>query len=151
MMSDIQSLFIVKPEDQKMFDNLIEKLEPSDLDKCWSWNAASNPKTKRPMFWFKGKWMTAARAVVYFKQGYLTPGLHVCHDPIKCDNKVCLNPLHLREDTPSANTVDMKATGMHNNHRKTHCPKGHEYNEENTYRANGRRFCRTCRAERKRK
>lgn len=27
---------------------------------------------------------------------------------------------------------------------KTHCPQGHEYDEANTYRWNGRRFCRTC-------
>jgi hypothetical protein len=32
--------------------------------------------------------------------------------------------------------------------RKTHCPYGHPYDEENTYRYNGRRQCKACMRER---
>jgi hypothetical protein len=99
------------------------------------------------MFWFKNKWNTAARASLYFKQGYLTEGLHVCHDPVTCNNTLCINPFHLREDTPSANTKDLVFAGNHNNKRKTHCPKKHEYSEANTYYYRGRRFCKECRNE----
>jgi len=30
------------------------------------------------------------------------------------------------------------------NAEKTHCPKGHEYSEENTMRRDGKRHCLTC-------
>jgi hypothetical protein len=33
---------------------------------------------------------------------------------------------------------------------KTHCPKGHLYDEENTYRWRGQRHCRACARERNR-
>jgi hypothetical protein len=37
------------------------------------------------------------------------------------------------------------------NAAKTHCPEGHEYNEENTYiTKKGKRNCRTCNRERNR-
>jgi hypothetical protein len=34
------------------------------------------------------------------------------------------------------------------NQFKTHCPSGHEYTEENTYRWGGRRYCIQCNRER---
>lgn len=143
-MTDVRDLFVVPAGDEKMFDNLIKKLKPAGKDECWYWSAAINPRHKRPMFWFKSEWLAAARAVMYFKQGYLTPGMHVCHDPVKCNNKACVNPFHLREDTPSANTYDLVTSGNHNMKRKTHCPKGHEYTEDNIYKYNNKRHCRTC-------
>jgi hypothetical protein len=148
-MINLDEIFTVKPEDQKVYKNFVEKLEPTDMEQCWSWSAAKNSRDKRPMFWFQGKWTRAARTVMYFKQGYLTPGLQVCHDPVKCDNKTCVNPFHLREDTPSANIKDLIITGNHNNKRKTHCPKNHEYDEENTYYYNSRRHCRQCKRDKK--
>ncbi len=30
---------------------------------------------------------------------------------------------------------------------KTHCPKGHPYNEANTVRMRGKRYCRECRRQ----
>lgn len=30
---------------------------------------------------------------------------------------------------------------------RTHCPRGHEYSEENTYRHRGKRYCRACNRE----
>jgi hypothetical protein len=37
----------------------------------------------------------------------------------------------------------VKQNGAHNR-AKTHCPEGHEYTDENTYRIAGRRHCKTC-------
>jgi hypothetical protein len=135
----------IKDEDNKSFNNFIKKVNFGGESECWTWNGAINMLHNRPMFWFKNKWNTAARASLYFKQGYLTDNLHVCHNPITCNNKLCVNPFHLREDTPSANTKDLVLTGNHNNKRKTHCPKNHEYSETNTYYHRGRRFCIACR------
>jgi hypothetical protein len=137
-------VFTYKPEDKKLYNNFIKKINIGGKSECWTWNAAINIKSKRPMFWFQNKWTPASRAVMYFKQGYLTEGLHVCHDPIICDNASCVNPFHLREDTPSANTKDLVITGNHNNKRKKYCPQNHEYTEVNTYYYKGRRFCKQC-------
>lgn len=149
-MSIIETIYTdIKPEDIKSFNNFKEKLVLGGESECWTWNASINKVTKRPMFWFNNTWTPAARASLYFKQGYLTKGLHVCHNPITCDNALCVNPFHLREDTPSANTRDLLTTGKHNNKRKTHCPRNHEYSEDNIYYNQGRRHCRTCRREKK--
>jgi hypothetical protein len=70
-----------------------------------------------------------------------------------CSNKACMNPEHLEAVTTSVNNKRAYERGerarFYANHfqlRKTHCPKGHEYSEQNT--GNGkerkRRWCRTC-------
>lgn len=50
--------------------------------------------------------------------------------------------------TQSENMLDAVAHGTHLNARKTHCPYGHEYTPENTYRDRGKRLCRTCKLAR---
>lgn len=48
--------------------------------------------------------------------------------------------------TPLENAADTTRHGTHNNGRKTHCKRGHEFTEANTFRdRNGKRECRTCR------
>ena len=56
--------------------------------------------------------------------GPIPRGIYVCHH---CDNPPCVNPDHLRLLTNSDN-----AKNRYSNNR-THCDKGHEFNEENTY------------------
>jgi len=70
-----------------------------------------------------------------------------------CSNKICINPKHLEAVTSSQNSQrahdrgeQLPVTKNHVNVRKTHCPKGHEYSEENTRIGKGRqgRKCITC-------
>lgn len=72
-------------------------------------------------------------------------GMQVCHsngDP--GDNRA----INLRVDTVASNMSDTVRHGRHWAASKTHCPQGHPYTDENTYRSPGRtgRKCRTCRA-----
>jgi len=67
----------------------------------------------------------------------------VCHNDGNRQNNAATN---LRYDTYSANELDKVAHGTHSQSRKTHCPKGHAYDEANTiFTKGGRsRLCRTC-------
>lgn len=55
--------------------------------------------------------------------------------------------------TVSENNFDTVRHGTHHEARKTHCSRGHEYNEENTYitLGDGKRDCRICHNAHKRK
>lgn len=61
---------------------------------------------------------------------------HVCEEPL------CVNPKHLRATTMSEHRSF---------HIRTHCRRGHEFTEKNTYHAaSGDRRCRRCDADRRR-
>jgi hypothetical protein len=64
-----------------------------------------------------------------------------------CRKRNCVNPEHLRWGTNSDNQFDAVKDGTHVSKRKTHCPQGHEYNEENTLVRGNRRICLTCKRE----
>jgi HNH endonuclease len=58
------------------------------------------------------------------------------------------NPEKARESSRKGALKYRRARGAlpeHGNGRKTHCPQGHEYTEENTYLYRGMRQCKTCR------
>lgn len=79
------------------------------------------------------------------------PGMEACHNDGDKRNAALSN---LRWGTPSENNFDIVRHGRNVNANKTHCPRGHEYSEENTYRwpsDNGKRRCRTCKSERRMK
>lgn len=62
-----------------------------------------------------------------------------------CDNRKCVNPSHLRWGTPSDNMKDSWERSMPRKPSPTHCPRGHQYSEENTYRTKqGTNACRIC-------
>jgi hypothetical protein len=78
-----------------------------------------------------------------YLRGARDPALELDH---LCRTPRCWNPWHLEQVDHPENV----RRGPGNGYReKTHCPAGHEYNEENTYRPPGRtgRECRTCRRE----
>lgn len=85
---------------------------------------------------------------------------HTCHneDPAcqggnACVHRACVNPDHLQIVTRRENTLRSPLTLASQNAAKTHCPQGHEFTEDNTYRWNqsgGRvaRACKTCHRQR---
>ena len=64
-----------------------------------------------------------------------------------CRHRNCCNPQHLELVTASENTTRQDHAGR----RKTHCPAGHPYSEDNTFVRAGRRVCKACEQARDRK
>ena len=58
--------------------------------------------------------------------------------------------VNLTYGSVSENRIDITRHGHNHNVNKTHCPQGHEYTPENTYRVPSRpngRICRACQAD----
>jgi hypothetical protein len=117
------------------------------MSECMLW---AGPKDRNSY----GRWGSKLAHRVVYEQlvGSIPQGMFVLH---KCDTPPCINPEHLFLGTAQDNTTDMLNKGRGNwnmgehNLTKTHCPKGHEYTADNTYkRKDGRRDCRTCHRER---
>lgn len=78
------------------------------------------------------------------------PGSVTCHNNgDRVDNRL----ENLRYGTVTDNNRDTVRHGTHVSTRKTECPHGHPFDEENTYYhpSSGRRKCRACDRERHRK
>lgn len=89
-----------------------------------------------------GHRMRNAHIVAYLlTHGSVPAGLQIDH---LCRNRLCIEPTHLEAVTQREN-IFRGTSNQAKNHAKTHCAKGHPYDEENTYvDPRGWRKCRTC-------
>lgn len=115
------------------------KVMPEPNSGCWLWVGAlfSNGYGA---FW-RGKQNVRAHRYSYsLHLGEVPDGLVLDH---KCRVRSCVNPHHLEPVTVGEN-IRRGNQGLLER-RRTHCPRGHPYNEANTYRsAKGKRHCRAC-------
>jgi hypothetical protein len=107
---------------------------------CWEWTGAIT-RLGYGNAYVGGRTMLAHRAVYEALVGPVPNGLTLDH---LCRNRGCVNPAHLEPVTHRENVL--RGEGFAARHaRKTHCPRGHPYDEKNTEWYRGGRYCRACR------
>jgi hypothetical protein len=129
----------------RVVQRFCERIDHSDLFGCWLWTLSPDAYGYGRIGWtVRGinYRVYAHRLAWWLAHGPIPAGLTVDH---QCHTRMCCNPAHLRLLTRIENSR------IQHNHqrRKTHCPRGHPYDEANTYRhPAGRRVCRTCKRSR---
>lgn len=113
-------------------------------ENCWFWIGSCNSDGYGSI---KVNKVTAKAHVLSYELhfGKQEEGVHILHT---CDIPQCVRPDHLYTGSHLNNMRDRAARGtMGQQVLRTHCPKGHEYNPENTYigQKTGYRYCKTCR------
>lgn len=110
---------------------------------CFLWQGPLD-KDGYGTFYLRRRSRRAHRVAWYDAYGEIPEGLVVNH---KCMSRSCVNPQHLELVTVRDNSLrDSRSSGAINA-RKTHCPKGHEY--DRVY--SGQRYCSICDAAKRKR
>lgn len=134
-----------------VIDRLFAKVAwPSDISACWVWTAMLNVSgygAIRVGSKLDGSTrMVHAHRVSYeLAVGPIPDGKEIDH---LCRNRACINPMHLEAVTKKVNTLRGESFSAMNA-AKTHCDRGHRFDDANTYVWRGWRMCRACRSERR--
>lgn len=110
---------------------------------CWLWEKRIDTRGYG-IFRVGGGIRIAHRFSYELHKGPIPDGVFVCHH---CDVRCCVNPHHLFLGTNSDNQLDCVRKGRHPGASQTHCKRGHQFDEANTYWYAGARWCRICRHE----
>lgn len=117
---------------------IVEKIS-RQADGCWIWTGSMHNGYGR-VGWKGRQSYGAHRAIYELFRGEIPRGLQLDH---LCRIPACVNPAHLEPVTGAENT--RRSTLGERQKARTHCPKGHAYNEQNTYIDHrGHRGCKTC-------
>jgi hypothetical protein len=143
---------LADPAFRARFLSRTDRLAP---DGCWLWTGCLSAEGYGSVSVVRRSRL-AHRIAYRMFNGPISDGLqidHVCHNRDEscmggvCIHRRCVNPAHLEAVTNMVNGRRGK-TGVVNARRikaQTHCIRGHEFNEANTYTFQGRRHCRPCR------
>lgn len=107
-----------------------------DSSGCWIWQPAPL-KSGYGQCSFQGRNWRAHRLMYLIIHRQIADGLVLDH---LCRVLRCVNPHHLEPVTVQENALRGKAA------KRTHCPHGHEYTEENTWSSKSKPTTRVCKA-----
>lgn len=129
---------------------MIDSLPPNmaskllEVNGCWEWQAYRNP-AGYGILMVDRKPRRAHRLTYELLVGPIPAGLEIDH---LCRNRACANPAHLEPVTRLENVRRgmAPAASAERNRAKTHCVRGHLFDEANTrITPKGYRDCRACR------
>lgn len=107
-------------------------------DTCWLWEGCRGGKYGQVNF-ERQKYLAHRLAYLLFV-GSIPDGYEIDH---LCRTPLCVNPAHLEAVTPRVNTL--RSDGITaQNARKTHCKRGHPFDEANTRWGAKGRDCKAC-------
>lgn len=130
--------------DLERLDDLLfwSRVDFGHPDECWEWKLSTGSHGYGQTW--DGKTVRLAHRVAWalWHRQQVPHGMTIDHG---CHNRLCCNPRHLSVMTNEENATD---NGQGD---KTHCPRGHAYDEANTYiNPKGHRLCRACAQQRRR-
>ncbi len=117
------------------------KVERREPDQCWPWTGSQDGKGYG-RFWDGTRHVQAHRWAYEAKYGPIPKGLTIDH---LCRTHNCVNSHPLEVRTNRLNILRGVAPSAVNA-RKTHCIRGHLFDDANTYVPRNGRRSRTCRA-----
>lgn len=133
------------------------KVDVRGPDECWPWLAYLDKGHGRFIVMGddgRGHPIGAHRMAYQLAVGQIPEGMHIdhtchtndagCREAKNCQHRRCCNPKHLEPVTPDENRWRGRWAPTENA-KRTHCQRGHEFTDENTYfPARGGRQCREC-------
>lgn len=127
-----------RPTDADRFWAKVDK-----TDNCWLWTATVNANGYGQA-WFESRLQLAHRVAYQLVVGPIPDGLSLDH---LCRTPGCVNPAHLEPVTHRENCLRGVSPAARQA-QQTHCKRGHEFDDENTYvDPSGGRRCRQCRRD----
>lgn len=109
---------------------------------CWMWSACTCDGGYS-RFDFDGSLRLGHRFAYQVLVGDVPDGLQLDH---LCRTRNCVNPEHLEPVTGRVNILRGVSFAA-KNAIKTHCKKGHPFDDDNVYLWRGSRYCVVCRAD----
>lgn len=136
---------------QTLAERFWAKVDWREPDECWEWQGSLQRHGYGHIYIGKidgSKRFRSAHRVAYeLEVGPIPDGLVLDH---LCRNPICVNPSHLEPVTQRINLLRGETVPARRA-AKTHCKRGHPFDEENTrIDKKGRRVCRTCASDRQR-
>jgi hypothetical protein len=122
---------------------LEDRLPDRPEGRCWLFAGPTSGQGYGKLYARNRSYLPAHRVAYEHFVGPIPAGKLIRHS---CDTPRCCNPAHLSIGDESLNALDSVKRNRHAQARKTHCWKGHPFDEANTYYPprGGQRNCRAC-------